>query len=246
MRGRCNDLPAQGPVAASLDNSARCASVAIFIGTAGWSIPRDIADRFPSEGTALQRYAARFPVAEINSSFHRPHRISTWERWRAPPPPERTALHPHAASLPVAEINSSFHRPHRISTWERWRDSVPDEFRFSVKLPKAVTHQARLADCAPVLDDFLAQASVLGIKLAVLLVQLPPRLELDPAVARAFFAELRRRTVAEVACEPRNGTWFTDDADALLRELHVARVAADPAICTEAATPGGGAGAGRG
>src|SRR4028119_750409 len=114
MRGRCNDLPAQGPVAASLDNSARCASVAIFIGTAGWSIPRDIADRFPSEGTALERYAAR---------------------------------------LPVAEINSSFHRPHRISTWERWRDSVPDEFRFSVKVPKQITHKRRLVDCRSEVEE---------------------------------------------------------------------------------------------
>lgn len=52
------------------------------IGTAGWSIPRAVADQFPAEGTALERYAARFPVTEMNSSFHRSHRISTWERWR--------------------------------------------------------------------------------------------------------------------------------------------------------------------
>ena len=52
------------------------------IGTAGWTIPRDVASEFPTDGTSLERYAARFSCAEINSSFHRPHRHSTWARWR--------------------------------------------------------------------------------------------------------------------------------------------------------------------
>ena len=172
----------------------------INIGTAGWSIPSDVADRFPAEGSSLERYASRFAAAEINSSFH---------------------------------------RPHRASTWERWRDSVPDHFRFSVKLPKAITHQAKLVDCGALTDDFLAQASLLGDKLAVLLVQLPPKLELDADIAVGFFRDLRSRTDAAVACEPRNPTWFTPEADALMASLGVARVAADPAICAAAAIPGG-------
>jgi uncharacterized protein YecE (DUF72 family) len=51
------------------------------IGTAGWTIPRIVAASFPAEGSALERYAAIFSCAEINSSFHRPHRESTWARW---------------------------------------------------------------------------------------------------------------------------------------------------------------------
>jgi uncharacterized protein YecE (DUF72 family) len=174
--------------------------MSIKIGTAGWTIPRDVAREFASDGTSLERYASRFDVTEINSSFH---------------------------------------RPHRISTWERWRDSVPDDFRFSVKLPKTVTHQAKLTDCAGQLDEFIAQASVLGEKLAVLLVQLPPKLELDPQVACAFFADLRSRTDAVIACEPRNASWLTSEADGLLRDQQVARVAADPAVCDAAARHGG-------
>jgi uncharacterized protein YecE (DUF72 family) len=174
--------------------------VAIFIGTAGWSIPRDIADRFSSEGTALERYSARFPVAEINSSFH---------------------------------------RPHRISTWERWRDSVPGEFRFSVKVPKQITHKRRLVDCRSEVEDFIAQARTLGDKLAVLLVQLPPSLVFDPAVAQDFFTELTLRTSAHLACEPRHVSWFSQEADELLERLRVARVAADPSLCEAAARAGG-------
>ena len=170
------------------------------IGTAGWTIPRSIAPEFPSEGSSLERYATRFRVAEINSSFH---------------------------------------RPHRHQTWERWRDSVPADFRFAVKLPKSVTHQAKLVDCAEPLAQFLEEAHLLGDKLSVLLVQLPPKLAFDNAVASEFFRDLTARACARIVCEPRNASWFTDDADASLAALQVARVAADPALDETAARPGG-------
>ncbi|HWG85396.1 MAG TPA: DUF72 domain-containing protein [Deinococcales bacterium] len=50
-------------------------------GTAGWSVPREHAAAFPSEGTHLQRYARTLNAVEINSSFYRPHRPGTYERW---------------------------------------------------------------------------------------------------------------------------------------------------------------------
>jgi uncharacterized protein YecE (DUF72 family) len=173
---------------------------AVKIGTAGWSIPRQYVDRFPTDGTSLQRYSARFPVAEINSSFH---------------------------------------RPHRPATWERWRDSVPDDFRFSVKLPKQITHVRKLVDCSAELDGFLDQVAILDKKLAVLLVQLPPKLSFDEKAASDFFASLIARSPAKIVCEPRHPSWFDSEAGALLAKLHIARVAADPAICPEAAVPGG-------
>lgn len=173
---------------------------AIRIGTAGWAVARDRAGSFPAEGTALERYAVRFNAVEINSSFH---------------------------------------RPHRVSTWERWRDSVSDGFRFAAKLPKTITHQAKLANCADLLREFLEQAHGLGPKLGVLLVQLPPKLEFDPAGAPTFFTDLAARTPAAIACEPRNASWFSPRADAALAKLRVARVAADPALSPEAARPGG-------
>jgi uncharacterized protein YecE (DUF72 family) len=172
----------------------------IRIGTAGWSIPRKDAEAFRGEGSSLERYASRFDASEINSSFH---------------------------------------RPHRGATWERWRDSVPAEFRFSVKLPKQITHQLRLIGCSEPLGAFIEQASGLGEKLGVLLVQLPPKLEFDEKLVTAFFVELAARSPARIACEPRHPSWFTPAASDLLQRLRVARVAADPAICDDAAIPGG-------
>lgn len=175
-------------------------SVAWRVGVAGWSLPRAHQPAFPTEGTHLERYAARLPAAEINSSFYRPHRPSTYERWAA---------------------------------------SVPRGFRFSVKVPRAITHERRLVDVATPVDEFLGQARSLGDRLGCLLVQLPPSLRFDEAVVAAFLATLRERYPGEVALEPRHRSWFDAAPERLLAEHRVARVAADPAVVAEAAEPGG-------
>jgi uncharacterized protein YecE (DUF72 family) len=61
-------------------------TLAVRIGTAGWNIPREVAGAFPADGTHLERYGRVFDAAEINSSFHRPHRTSTYQRWAAAVP----------------------------------------------------------------------------------------------------------------------------------------------------------------
>ncbi len=148
-------------------------------------------------------------------------------------------LERYARVFAAVEINSSFYRPHRRATYARWAASVPPGFAFAVKVPKAITHTARLTDCDTALATFLAETAGLGDALGVLLVQLPPSLVFDASVATAFFAALRRLTNAPVACEPRHASWFGPDADALLAAHRIARVAADPARVPAAAEPGG-------
>ena len=65
---------------------AKRSASSIRVGCAGWSIPREHADRFPEEGSHLARYAGRFPAVEINSSFYKPHRPATYARWAASVP----------------------------------------------------------------------------------------------------------------------------------------------------------------
>lgn len=63
------------------------------VGTAGWTLPREVRARFADDGTQLERYAHRFSCVEINSSFYRPHRAATYERWaRSVPAGFRFAL----------------------------------------------------------------------------------------------------------------------------------------------------------
>jgi len=150
-----------------------------------------------------------------------------------------SALERYGGRFNGVEINSSFYRSHRPDTWRRWAESVPADFRFAVKLPRAISHECRLVDCDAQCDTFLAEVGALGSKLGVLLLQLPPKLAFDPDLVRAFLEPLAKRARATIACEPRHPSWFEDGADRLLERFGVARVAADPAVVPQAALPGG-------
>jgi uncharacterized protein YecE (DUF72 family) len=139
----------------------------------------------------------------------------------------------------VVEINSSFYRPHAEGTYARWAEAVPPRFRFSAKLPKTITHDARLQGCGALLDRFAGEVGGLGDKLGGLLVQLPPSLAFESRVANTFFAMLRRRFDVALACEPRHPSWFDPGVSTLWQRHAVARVAADPARLPEAAHPAG-------
>ena len=148
-------------------------------------------------------------------------------------------LERYAQRLNAVEINSSFRRHHRVQTYARWASSVPTHFRFSVKVPRALTHDGELTLRPEVLDPFIEEVLGLGRKLGVLLVQLPPRLAFDEPVARAFFRVLRKRIDVQVACEPRHPSWSSGSANRMLAKYEVARVAADPPPWPGADEPGG-------
>jgi uncharacterized protein YecE (DUF72 family) len=154
-------------------------------------------------------------------------------------PGEGSRLERYARRFTCVEINSSFYRPHRPATYARWAASVPDDFRFALKVPKEITHARRFVDCAEPLERFLTESAELGEKRGVLLVQLPPSFAHDPTLANAFFTAFRERYVGLLACEPRHPTWFTEEAETALRAFRIARVAADPAVVPGASDPGG-------
>ena len=156
---------------------------------------------------------------------------SVASRYREALPAGGTHLERYARAFPVVEIDTSFYRHHQAQTYARWAHSVGRQFRFSVKTPRSLTHEgALLCTKDSGLDDFLQEVGGLGAKLQVLLVQLPPSLEFDTAPVRRFFRCLRRgiRDTTAIVCEPRHSSWGTDRADALLRDLGVARAAVDP------------------
>jgi uncharacterized protein YecE (DUF72 family) len=170
------------------------------IGTAGWSVPSIYLDKVPPGGSHLERYARH---------------------------------------LNAVEINSSFHRPHRSSTYQRWAQATPDDFRFSVKLPKTISHDAGLIDYGASLGRFIEEIDGLGKKLGVLLIQLPPKSIFNADITHRFLNDLRARTGTAVALEPRHASWFTDEVGEWLTDRRVARVAADPARVPGAEYPGG-------
>ena len=150
-----------------------------------------------------------------------------------------THLQRYARVFRCAEINTTFYRPHEEATHLRWARSTGASFRFAVKVPRLITHELRLQGAAAVLDRFLAETSALKSKRGPLLVQLPPSLAFDARIAACFFALLRRRSSDFIVCEPRHASWFSPEAEALLQQFEVGRVAADPTTIAEADRPGG-------
>jgi len=157
-------------------------------------------------------------------------------------PCDGTHLQRYSRVLPAVEINSSFYRSHTAATYARWAASTPPGFRFSVKMPRAITHEHRLRPprlVEPMVRRFLAETSELGHRRGPVLVQLPPSLEFDARTADRFFGDLRSRHDGHVVCEPRHPTWFSARAEALLVQHEIGRVAADPARAPGAELPGG-------
>jgi uncharacterized protein YecE (DUF72 family) len=161
----------------------------LFIGTAAWSIPKAVADRFPEQGSGLSRYSAVFKGVEINSTFY---------------------------------------RRHRTTTFQRWADSVPEDFRFAVKIPKEMTHDRQLKNLREPFEAFLNDIEPLRNKLGPLLCQLPPSLAFDEDDAASAFESMRACHAGPMVIEARHESWSSDQALALLEECLVDRVLADP------------------
>ena len=129
----------------------------------------------------------------------------------------------YAATLSTVEVNASFYRAVRAETFASWAEQTPDEFGFSVKINRAITHAARLSANAK-LDQALAPMMSLGTKLIAVLIQLPPTLAFDAERDAAFLARLRGSYAGMVAWEPRHPSWDAPSAVDLLAGHGITRV----------------------
>lgn len=149
--------------------------------------------------------------------------------WNLPPParePTRCYLEQYATIFNCSEINSTFYHRHRHQTYVRWAASVPQNFCFSVKIPKTLTHDrgGRLTEIRAFLDEISNLSSTLG----PLLFQFPPGRSFVKAEIGALFGLLRRGYAGPVVVEPRHHSWASADALKVLEEYHISVVAADP------------------
>jgi uncharacterized protein YecE (DUF72 family) len=170
---------------------------------------------------------------------------------------QRRELEYAAERLTSIEINGSFYSLQRPTSYAAWREQTPDDFVFSVKGGRYISHLKRLADVETPLANFFASGVLaLGPKLGPILWQLPENLRYDADRLAGFFAQLPRTTTAAAALaqrhddkvpedralvtteadrplryalEFRSPTFVTPEATALLREHDVACVLADTA-----------------
>ncbi len=138
-------------------------------------------------------------------------------------PGSGSGLTRYAATFDLVEVNASFYRAVRAETFASWAEQTPPDFRFSVKINRAITHAARLSANAK-LEQALDPMMSLGPKLAAVLIQLPPTLAAEPERDAAFLGRLRALYAGMVAWEPRHPSWEAAEPTRLLEEHGVTLV----------------------
>jgi uncharacterized protein YecE (DUF72 family) len=129
--------------------------------------------------------------------------ISGWRyaRWRGVFYPEglrqKDELAFAAKTFPTIEINGTFYSLQRPAMFGAWIEETPDDFVFSLKGPRFITHMLKLKNTKSALANFFASGLLrLEHKLGPILWQLPPQMRFDAERLRAFFDLLPRDTNA--------------------------------------------------
>lgn len=131
----------------------------------------------------------------------------------------------YAERFDTVEVNYTFYRIPTEKLLAGWAAGTPDGFRFTLKAPRRITHDAKLQRCEELTQTFCRTARTLGPKLGVLLFQLPPTFKRDDGVLQAFVETLPEGTRA--AFEFRHASWHDDRVFDLLRARNLALCIAD-------------------
>lgn len=145
----------------------------------------------------------------------------SWDGAFYPPGDKRDRLELYSRVFDTVEIDSTFYAMPPAGRFRSWRERTPPDFHFTVKLPRDITHDARLVGAHELLHEFCDRAAELEDKLGPILVQLPPDMGVDERDAvdgfvRGLPAEL------EFAIEFRDVVWFDERTCDLLRAFDVA------------------------
>ncbi|WP_347158184.1 DUF72 domain-containing protein [Pontibacter chitinilyticus] len=128
----------------------------------------------------------------------------------------------YATRFNTTELNSSFYHFTMVKTIEKWLVSTPDTFRFAAKLHQEITHKRRLVDAQEPLEKFMSRFLEMGSRLGPVLVQLPGSFHFDFGVVEPFFRMLRELYPVPIfALEARHKSWFTAQAQDLLRDYDI-------------------------
>jgi len=96
--------------------------------------------------------------------------------------PKARWLEFYAGHFDTVELNASFYRLPKLQTFESWRKRTPDDFRWSVKASRYITHIKRLREAAEPLERLYHAVEGLEEKLGPILFQLPPSLRFSEEV----------------------------------------------------------------
>jgi len=142
------------------------------------------------------------------------------------PAGSQNLLTEYAKNFDTVEINNTFYRIPSRDTVRKWKEEVPEDFIFSAKFPRKITHIKMLQDCREELEVFIEHMSLLGNKLGPMLMQFPSGFVPEKSeILKDFLAGLPER--CRFAVEVRNKKWLGDKFYDLLRDNGVALVLID-------------------
>lgn len=166
----------------------------------------------------------------MSARFHIGTQGWSYPDWAGPFYPEGTPasnyLSVYAKAFDAVEVDSSFYAVPPASHFLGWDERTPDSFRFALKLPGEITHEQRLRGSEYALSLFCKRAELLGEKLGIILIQLPP--DFTPGERAAFEAFLERLPAGfRFAVEFRYPDWLSDEVYEVLRSAGVAHALSD-------------------
>jgi uncharacterized protein YecE (DUF72 family) len=154
----------------------------------------------------------------------------TYSSWRGTFYPEdlpsRRYLEFYARKFSTAEVNYSFYHLPKPETYAKWAAQVPDDFLFSVKASRLITHTKRLKDVEEPWETFVHNARSLGPHLGPILLQFPLSFRCERARLAAFLKTTGSSGI-KLVFEFRHETWFTEEIYRLLRQYAAALCIAD-------------------
>lgn len=140
--------------------------------------------------------------------------------------PQRLFLHTYAQKLNSIEVNATRFGTPKISTIQKWKDSVPDDFKFSLKIPQVITHRKDMNDDTAKyrLDEFFVALDTLGKNNGISFVVMPNYLKYEHLNKLEKFV-IRLPKDVMFAIEFRDASWFAPSAIAdwypLLKENNI-------------------------
>jgi len=139
-----------------------------------------------------------------------------WQGGFYPPTlPHREYLTYYSQVFNAVELDTTFYGTPSLETIRRWYASVPPNFKFCAKTPRAITHELGLAGARGLMDEFLAGVTRLEEKLGGILIQMPPRFSADYFnILQSFLAELPKQVA--FAIEFRHPSWYNQRTADLL------------------------------
>jgi len=135
--------------------------------------------------------------------------------------PSRRYLEFYANEFSTTEVNYSFYHLPKPETYAKWAGQVPDEFMFSVKASRLITHTKRLGGAGAAWRTFVGNALALGPRLGPILLQFPSSFRCDRKRLAAFLDKARGAAPDDrplrLVFEFRHESWFTPEVFRLLK-----------------------------